>query len=90
MDFEVAVLRNKIVEVYPFDNGIYIIKDDKKMHISYELFYDLYHVMDDSWNAAFKSDCILYRDVDDGVLLRNKLNVEMTIPLHVFIENYRV
>lgn len=88
MDFEIAVLRGRVVDFDPCDGMIDIIKNGVRKSITYEQFDDMFYVINEISDAALKEDCIWYMDVEDGVLLKNKVGDEMTISIPTFLEIY--
>lgn len=90
LDFELATLKGTIVEFDPCDGMIDIIKNGERRSITYEQFDDLFFVINEVSDAALKEDCIYYKIVGPGVLLKNHKGQERLIDMKTFLSTYTI
>lgn len=88
--FDVAVLKGKYVEYDPFDGNILIFKNNQCIEITYEQFDSMFYIINNFSDAALKEDCIFYKFINNGVLLKNHRGDERMTSMDTFFEMYRV
>lgn len=91
VEFEVAVYRGRTVEFDPHDGAIFILKrDEEPRSMTYKQFDDLFYIVNETSDAALKEDCIFYRVVNDGVVLKNHEGSERFISMDTFLSMYTI
>lgn len=88
--FDVAVTRGCTVEFDPQDGFIFIVKDGERRRMTYEVFDNLFYILNETMDAALKEDCIFYRVVDGCILLKNHRGEERLISMERFFSMYQI
>lgn len=87
--FEIAALVGTLVEIDPVNGAIDIVKHNLRRTVSYEQFDDLFYTIGYlEMDAALKTDCVLYKFIEDGVLIKNHRDEERVISLSTFLSLY--
>lgn len=88
--YEIAVYQGRTVEFDPQDGYISITKDGISKTMSYDIFEDMFHIINETLDAALKEDCIFYRVIDGDVLIKNYRGDERLISMNTFLSMYTI